>query len=149
MTQTLIHQRVDLARLGENPTVICRMPSGWAVMADAQVLRGYVLLLPDPVVPDLNALTDEARKTFLYDMSILGDALLNVTGAARINYEILGNADPALHAHIIPRYADEPEALRTRPVWFYNFAQAPRFDEQKDAGLVQKIAAAVQRRLSA
>jgi hypothetical protein len=29
---TLIHQRVEAARVGTNPTVICRMPSGWAVL---------------------------------------------------------------------------------------------------------------------
>ena len=53
---TLIHERVEAARAGTNPTVICRMPSGWAVLGDAQFLRGYSLLLADPVVADLNAL---------------------------------------------------------------------------------------------
>ena len=31
------------------------MPSGWAVLGDTQILPGYSLLLPDLVVPDLNA----------------------------------------------------------------------------------------------
>ena len=101
---TLIHQRVEWAREGANPTVICRMPSGWAVLGDDQFLRGYSLLLPDPVVPDLNSLASDERLRFLGDMAILGDALLEVTGAYRINYEILGNTEPALHAHVFPRY---------------------------------------------
>jgi hypothetical protein len=50
---TLIHRRVEAARKGENPTVLCRMESGWAVFGDVQVLNGYCLLLPDPVVPTL------------------------------------------------------------------------------------------------
>jgi hypothetical protein len=53
---TLIHQRVEAAPAGTNPTVICRMPSGWAVLCDMQFLRGYSILLADPVARDLNAL---------------------------------------------------------------------------------------------
>lgn len=104
------------------------MKSGWAVLADKQVTRGQCLLLPDPVVENLNVLQGEARAQFLSDMAQLGDALLKVTGAARINYEILGNLDPALHAHVVPRYLDEPEEHRTKPVFSYDWDLAPSFD---------------------
>jgi len=144
---TLIHQRVELAQKGENPTVVCRMESGWAVLSDVQLLNGYCLLLPDPVPPDLNALSISEREKFLRDMTIIGDALLEATGAVRINYEILGNSEKALHAHIIPRYAAEPEELRKGPVWFYDMSKAPRFDPQKHKPLKDKIAAAIQERI--
>jgi diadenosine tetraphosphate (Ap4A) HIT family hydrolase len=144
---TLIHQRVAMAQEGENPSVICRMPSGWAVLGDIQVTRGYTVLLPDPVVVDLNALTIEDRLTYLRDMSIIGDALLEVTGAARINYEIQGNAEHALHAHIVPRYANEPDEQRHRPIWFSDRSRAPRFDPECDKELMHKLAEAVQKRL--
>jgi len=49
---TIIHERVDMTQAGTNLTVICRMPSGWAVLGDIQFLRGYSLLLPDPVVAE-------------------------------------------------------------------------------------------------
>lgn len=139
---TVIHQRVAAARAGENPHVICRAPSGWVVIGDPQVVRGYCLLLPDPVVPHLNALHESGRARFLRDMAVLGDALLNVTGAARINYELLGNLEPALHAHVLPRYADEPEALRARPIWFYDWSEAPTFDADRDRPLMDAIAQA-------
>lgn len=142
---TLIHQRVAEAQRGENPKVICRMPSGWAVIGDKQLLTGYILLLSDPVVPSLNEMSREDQTQFLHDMAVLGDALLQVTGAARINYEILGNSEAALHAHIIPRYLDEPEKLRRGPVWFYDWSSAPDFDPQRDRPLMEKIAAAVAR----
>ncbi len=64
-------------------------------------------------MPDLNALTPERRSQFLLDMSRLGDALMRTTSPVRINYAIFGNVEPALHAHVIPRYRNEPEALRT------------------------------------
>lgn len=146
---TLIHQRVEAAQAGTNPTVICRMPSGWAVLCDMQFLRGYSILLPDPVPPDLNALDREKRAEYLLDMTLLGDALLEVTGAYRINYEILGNLDPALHAHVIPRYLTEPEDMRKRPAFFYDkeFRNSVKFDYERDSELMEQIAEAIRRRL--
>ena len=51
---TAIHRQVASAAAGTLPRVIARMPSGWAVLGDPQILPGYCLLLPDPVVGDLN-----------------------------------------------------------------------------------------------
>ena len=146
--KTLIHRRVEEARQARNPTVICRMPSGWAVLGDRQLLRGYCLLLADPVVSDLNALSLKQRSIYLQDMALIGDALLEVTGAARINYEILGNSEHALHTHIIPRYADEPDEFRFGPVWFYDWDKAPEFDLERDKDLMNKLTGSIQRRLS-
>lgn len=137
---TLIHKRVQQCRDGEYPKVISRVSSGWVVLGDVQFLRGYCLLLPDPVVANLNAMEDEKRKTFLYEMSVIGDVLLEITGALRINYEMIGNVEPALHAHIFPRFADEPEELRLKPVWFYDWENAPAFDADRDRPLMQAIA---------
>jgi len=142
---TAIHRQVELARDGDHPWLIRRMRSGIAVIAQRQVVRGYSLLLPDPVVADLNALPPTTRVQFLDDMALLGDALLTVTGAARINYEILGNLDPALHVHVVPRYDDEDEALRTRPFWFYDWNEAVEFDPDGDADLVRAIADEIER----
>jgi len=146
---TLIHERVAAAQAGTNPTVICRMPSGWAVLCDVQFLRGYSLLLPDPVAPDLNALDREHRAQYLLDMATVGDALLEATGAFRINYEILGNLEPALHAHIIPRYMSEPEDLRKGPAFFYDkdYRNSIKFDYERDKELMEQLAAAIKARL--
>ena len=147
---TLIHQRVRAAQKGENPTVICRMPSGWAVIGDRQFIPGYSLLLPDPVVADLNTLTGMKRNQFLSDMAIIGDALLEVTDAYRINYEILGNTEPALHAHIFPRYLSEPEGPRSVPVWVgYSREEnlSRPLDLARDGELMKKLATAIRRKL--
>jgi diadenosine tetraphosphate (Ap4A) HIT family hydrolase len=125
---TAIHEQVSAAREGRDPKVIARLYSGWAVFGERQFVRGYALLLPDPVVPNLNALDVAGRGAFLSDMARLGDALLKVTGAARINYAMFGNEAPALHAHVIPRYADEPQGLRTRHPWAYDWSAAPLFE---------------------
>jgi diadenosine tetraphosphate (Ap4A) HIT family hydrolase len=143
-TLTAIHTQVIAAREGRDPRVIARLFSGWAVFGEQQFVRGYVLLLPDPVVPNLNALGARERIAFLSDMSRLGDALLKVTGAARINYAIFGNREPALHAHVIPRYADEPEALRAAQPWAYDWSRAPVFER----AAFQELASSLLRELT-
>ncbi len=139
----LITERVALAREGKNPYVIARMRSGWAVMGDVQFLQGYSFLLPDPVVPSLNDLSTQDRLVFLEDMVRLGDALLKVTAAARINYEILGNSEPELHAHLFPRFPHEPEERRTKPAWFYDWHNAVRYSPTEHGRLHSQLRAAL------
>jgi len=140
---TAIHRQVEAARAGRHPRLIARLDSGWAVFGERQFVRGYALLLPDPVVPDLNVLAAAARSAFLADMARLGDALLRLTGAVRINYAIFGNEEPALHAHVMPRFSDEPEALRSRHPWAYDWQAAPLFEPAAE----RELTAAVRRAL--
>jgi diadenosine tetraphosphate (Ap4A) HIT family hydrolase len=114
--------RIGSALRGENPTVLRRLPSGFAVVGDTQFLPGYCVLLAEPEVAHLSDLSLSERSQFLTDMSLLGEAIERVCrsqGLVRINYEILGNGLPCLHAHVFPRYAWEPEQRRRGPVWLY------------------------------
>ena len=138
-TETAIHRRVNDARSGRDSSVLGRCASGWAVFGHQQFVEGYLLLLPDPVVPDLNALTPERRAQFLLDMSRLGDALMRTLSPVRINYAIFGNLEPALHAHVIPRYQNEPESLRTQHPWTYDWSKAPLFDAAAAAPLMRAL----------
>jgi diadenosine tetraphosphate (Ap4A) HIT family hydrolase len=129
MPASTIHSLVDRCRAGQLPAAIAKLPSGWVVMGERQVLPGYCLLLPDPVVPHLNALDTDARAQFLFDMALVGDVLLTITAAARINYAIYGNVDPALHAHIFPRDSAEPESTRTAQPWALDWNAAPFYSD--------------------
>ena len=135
---TLIHERVDTARRGEKPCVICGMQSGWLVLGDIQNQAGYCVLLSDPVVGSINELTEAGRISFSNDMWAVGDALLHVTDSFRINYSVLGNKDAALHAHINPRYTDEPEETRGKMLRPY-FENPILFDIGRDLGIMDAI----------
>ena len=137
--ETAIHLEVSAAREGRHPRLVTHLASGWVIFGERQFVRGYLLLLPDPVVPSLNALPMNERSQFLLDASRVGDALLRRTDAVRINYAILGNQEPALHAHIMPRYANEPENLRTQHPWAYDWSSAPRFDSERDRALMESL----------
>jgi diadenosine tetraphosphate (Ap4A) HIT family hydrolase len=115
--------RVGSALRGENPLVLARMRSGFAVIGDTQHLPGYSLLLTDdPSVDHLTDLDWERRKQFLFDLSLIGEAVQHAcrdNGLRRINYEVLGNALPVLHGHVHARYDWEPPERITGPVWRY------------------------------
>ena len=143
--ETAIHRRVAALQRGEDQSFIARLPSGWAVFGEQQFLRGYALLLPDPVVAHLNDFPVDgrggsaARDQFLLDMGRLGEALCRATGARRINYAIFGNMEPALHAHLIPRYTDEDPVLALAHPWTYDWSSAPRLDPDALAPLRAEI----------
>jgi diadenosine tetraphosphate (Ap4A) HIT family hydrolase len=140
---TAIHRLVERCRAGDCAAAVARLRSGWLVLGERQVFAGYCLLLPDPVVGHLNALQEPARGVFLDDLARAGDALIEVTGATRINYAMFGNAEPALHAHLFPRHADEPAATRTAQPWAFDWQAAPAFDEAVHGGLRRRLGAAL------
>jgi diadenosine tetraphosphate (Ap4A) HIT family hydrolase len=113
--QTPIHRKVELCERGEYPFAIAKLPSGWVCLGETQPLRGYCLIFSSPVVGDLNALSHTARAQWGVDCARIGDALIKIVGAIRVNYETWGNQDPALHTHISPRFLDEPRERRTLP----------------------------------
>ncbi|EJE99332.1 hypothetical protein LM596_05730 [Liquorilactobacillus mali] len=120
MTKQWFEDRIGSALDGTNPMVMAELEGGIAVFGDTQFLEGYSVLLPKKEVNSLNDLNLTERTLFLRDMSILGDAVMQATDAVRINYDILGNTDNFLHAHVFPRYKEEePEKLR-KPVWLYS-----------------------------
>jgi diadenosine tetraphosphate (Ap4A) HIT family hydrolase len=145
---TLIHAIVERCRAADYPAAVLRLRSGWVIMGEHQVLTGYCLLLPDPVVPHLNALPADLRGQFLSDMALVGDALMTVTMATRINYALFGNVEPALHAHIFPRHATEPEATRSAQPWALDWNAVPVYSEGLHGELRGRIAADIRRRLA-
>ena len=136
-----VYEQVEAARSGKEPTLICQVPSGWVVLCKMQFLRGYCVLMPDPIVQSLNNLNRQGRATFLDDMAIVGDALQAVTDAYRINYAIMGNADQVLHAHIVPRYLTEPDEMRSGTPWSYpqETMDTILFDFERDKDLIIQL----------
>ena len=132
---------------------MARMRSGFAVIGDTQHLPGYSLLLTDDLEVDhLTDLPWPRRRAFLFDLSLLGEAVLTVTaeqGAHRVNYEVLGNSWPHLHGHVHPRYPWEPADKIGGPVWRYpkEVRNAPEhaYDEARHGELRRAITAELER----
>ncbi|WP_392893428.1 HIT family protein [Streptomyces sp. LN699] len=140
--------RIGSAHRGENPTVLRRLDSGFAVIGDRQFLPGYsVLLTDDPAVTRLSDLPPARRTAYLTDLERFAEAVERACARLdpafrRVNIEILGNTDPYLHAHIWPRYDWEAADIVRLPVWLYEdeefwrgdrHALAPRHDALRAA----------------
>ena len=144
-----IKNAIQSAERGQNPNLVSRLKGANVIMGRTQFLPGYCIVLPKRAVSSLNGLTLKDRQMYLLDMSLVGDALLRCTSATRINYEILGNTSPYLHAHVFPRYASEPLIRRKLPVWLYNkkYWLEPKYwyHKKRDGTLKQKLAAELKR----
>jgi diadenosine tetraphosphate (Ap4A) HIT family hydrolase len=145
--------RVGAAIRGDNPMVMARMRSGFAVIGDTQQLPGYSLLLTD--VPSANHLTDlarPARAAFLLDLSLIGEAVTAACrsdGLRRVNYEVLGNSMDFLHGHVHARYDWEPPDRIGGPVWRYpkelRYGDDHAYSDERHAALRARITAELQR----
>jgi diadenosine tetraphosphate (Ap4A) HIT family hydrolase len=138
------NDRIGSCERGENPTLMVKMKSGFAVIGDTQFLPGYCILLGYPKAGSLNELPVKARAQYLTDTALIGDAIIQVCAPLRLNYATMMNYDHYLHTHIIPRYDWEPDEYKTVPSFFYPKEERNKeqfqFNEQNYCELKCKIA---------
>jgi diadenosine tetraphosphate (Ap4A) HIT family hydrolase len=143
--ECLVCARVAAIRNGSNLMFVAETPHGFAVLGDRQYLRGYSLLLWPGHVEHLHELSPADRARFLSDMALLGEAIWRALRPARLNYTIAGGLAPHLHAHVFPRYADEPQEYREGPVGAYarEVRDAPEhaFDPGRHRSFIETIGA--------
>jgi len=95
--------------------LIKELTTGYAVISKFQYYKGYTLFLSKEHVSELHNLKPEKRSLFLEEMSKVAEAVYGAVKPDKLNYELLGNGQPHLHWHIIPRYRTDPEFKS--PVW--------------------------------
>ena len=103
-----------LARAGRRPHEVVVLLAGEAVDAyldrDDHV-RGYALAFfrGRHVVEPTELANDEAQQ-FWRELLLVARAIEAEYSPVKLNLMFLGNAMPHLHAHLIPRYRDDPDA---------------------------------------
>lgn len=142
-------EQLAACREGAHPGLIARVASGFVILFEQQYLPGYCVLIADPLVGALNDLDAARRVMFLEDLAALGDAIPRALGAAgidrpfrRMNYAMLGNVDPTLHAHAMPRFEDEPAGLRDKAYWAFPpgvVGPEHAFDPARHTGLAKAL----------
>jgi diadenosine tetraphosphate (Ap4A) HIT family hydrolase len=69
-----------------------------------QFTAGYCLVISTRHVAEPYELPEHEQGVFLADIMRAGRAVQLALGATKMNYLILGNEQPHLHCHLIPRY---------------------------------------------
>ncbi len=77
-----------------------------------QFVRGYCILVCTKHVREPYHLTAEEQSLFFGDMMRAAQALERVFNPVKMNFQLLGNAVPHLHAHLVPRYYGDPAPSR-------------------------------------
>jgi ATP adenylyltransferase len=81
-----------------------------------QRFRGYCLLVFDARhATELAGLNDDEYATFMNDLQRALRAIQHALRPDHLNCESLGNSNPHLHWHIVPRYKDDPRW--GQPIW--------------------------------
>ena len=87
-----------------------------AYLQRADVQRGYTLVVwRGRHVAEPTELTPEEAGSYWQELLTGARALEEHYRPAKTNYQILGNAVPHLHAHVLPRYEDDPAPGRPLP----------------------------------
>jgi diadenosine tetraphosphate (Ap4A) HIT family hydrolase len=100
---------------GTNPYFVIEMETGHVVISDHQQFGGYTLFLLKDHITELHFIPGKKRLKHLEEMGIVYEAVYNVFKPDKMNAELLGNGEPHIHWHIIPRYKDDP--IRKWPIW--------------------------------
>lgn len=114
----LVCQRIKKIKVGKNPFFIAELQTGYVVLADNQFYKGYVIFLCKRHVSELHFLDSEFALTYLKEMMLVAKTVWLAFKPRKLNYELLGNSEPHLHWHIIPRYENDPK--KESPIWNYN-----------------------------
>src|SRR5262245_50364131 len=83
---------------------ITDLPMSRLRLAGNQFVRGYCVLICKRHVQEPYHLPRTQYLQFFDDMALVGQALERVFQPLKLNFNLLGNAVPHLHAHILPRY---------------------------------------------
>ena len=116
--------RIKETRVCNNPFFVKELETGYVVIGDYQLFKGYTLFLYKTHVVELFDLDAEVRAKHLYEMTLVSEAVKKAFGAQKMNYECLGNGDGGahIHWHLFPRMTGDIENYGNNgrgPVWWY------------------------------
>lgn len=111
----LICDRTTAIKANQNPYFVKELETGYVVLGDHQLFRGYTIFLYNEHKTELHELETETKLKFLEEMSLVAEAVFKAFKPRKLNYELLGNTDTHMHWHIFPRHHTDP--LPQRTIW--------------------------------
>jgi diadenosine tetraphosphate (Ap4A) HIT family hydrolase len=108
---TVAHQRDN-----EHAIWIADLSTSTLLLFRDQRFKGYCILsFARQRATSLESLSDDEYRAFCLDLRAASRAIRQALNPDHMNYELLGNSDPHLHWHIVPRYKTDPRW--GQPIW--------------------------------
>jgi len=94
----------QIKTIKESPYFMAEIETGYVCLGWHQYFKGYTIFICKQHKTELHFLEKEFKKKFLYEMSLVAEAVYKAFKPKKLNYDLLGNGYPHMHWHIIPRY---------------------------------------------
>ncbi|MGC2759451.1 MAG: HIT family protein [Candidatus Binatus sp.] len=104
-------------KAGAFPDFIAELKSCYVILGDQQFYRGYCVLFAKLHATELYLMPADTARLLSDEMRLVAEAIAAVVQPWKMNYECLGNSEPHVHWHLLPRSKNEPEELRRGPIW--------------------------------
>lgn len=92
--------------------------------------RGYsVVIFRERHVGDMHSMTTDELTRFWSDVATVSRAIERVFAPVHLNLQLLGNAVPHVHVHVVPRYEPDPAPSMPLPAAAWTEAQRVGDDE--------------------
>ena len=94
---------------------IAELKSCYVILGDQQFYRGYCVLFAKLHATELYLMPADAARLLFDEMRLVAEAIAAVVKPWKMNYECLGNSEPHVHWHLLPRYENDDQ--RRGPIW--------------------------------
>ncbi|MEW6272910.1 MAG: GNAT family N-acetyltransferase [Thermodesulfobacteriota bacterium] len=101
----------------EHGITLWRSSTSLVRLSRNQRARGYCVVIAVPHAVEPFDLAPGAARAWFDDVLATGRAVQRVCAPIKLNYEILGNAVPHLHCHVVPRYVDDGTPANPLPLF--------------------------------
>jgi diadenosine tetraphosphate (Ap4A) HIT family hydrolase len=108
---------IDRIKAGSFRDFVAELESCYVILGDQQFYRGYCVLFAKLHATELYLMPADAARLLSDEMRLVAEAIATVVQPWKMNYECLGNSEPHVHWHLLPRQANEPDELRRAPIW--------------------------------
>jgi diadenosine tetraphosphate (Ap4A) HIT family hydrolase len=96
---------------------VAELKSSYVILGDQQFYRGYCVLLAKLHATELYLMPADTAHLLSDEMRLAAEAIAVVVKPWKMNYECLGNSEPHVHWHLLPRQESESAELRRGPIW--------------------------------
>ena len=106
---------IDRIRADAFPDFVAELESCYVILGDQQFYRGYCVLFAKLHATELYLMPADTARLLFDEMRLVAEAIAAVVKPWKMNYECLGNSEPHVHWHLLPRY--ETDEMRSDAIW--------------------------------